>query len=125
MANTITNVTAATAEATSDAYIGEGAFTKLFDPIYVYEGTITDQNAVALTTIGEYDITLTGVALGDIVLGVSINAAYDDGTDQATVSAHVSAANTVTLQISADDAEFAADTFNSKTVKLLVGRPAW
>jgi len=127
MANAITNATASTGEAStiSTGYIGEGAFAKLFSTCYTYKGTISDQDAVAATAIGEFDITLTGVALGDIVLGVSINANLDDGTDQCSCSAHVSAANTVTLQLEADDAQFAADDLNTKVVKLLVGRPSW
>ena len=128
MANSITNVVNSTGEAStlSDAYVGEGSFNSLFSTLYCYEGTISDQDAVAINTIQEYSITVTGVVLGDIVIGVSVNAALNDaGGDEALMEAHVSAANTVLLRLHADTAEFAADTLNTKTVKMLIGRPAW
>jgi len=128
MANSITNAASSTGEASTltQAYVGEGAFSKLFSTVYCYEGTISDQDAVAISTIEEYSITVTGVALGDIVIGVSVNAALNDaGGDEALCEAHVSAANTVLLRLHADTAEFAADTLNNKVVKMLIGRPAW
>lgn len=127
MANTITNVVAETGEAStiSEAYVGEGAFSKLFSTVYTFGGTIDDQDAVAATAIGEFDVTVTGVAFNDIVLGVSIGKDLDDGTDQCACSAHVSAANTVTVQLLADDAEFAADDLNTALIKILIGRPSW
>ena len=128
MANSITNVANSTGEASTltSAYVGEGAFSKLFSTVYCYEGTISDQDAVAINTIEEYSITVTGVALGDMVLGVSVNNALNDaGGDEVLMEASVSAANTVLLRLHADTAEFAADTLNTKVVKILIGRPAW
>jgi hypothetical protein len=125
MANTIATVTSESAESNSSSFGGEGAFHQLFNPTYVFTGTISDMDAVAATAIGEFDVTITGVALGDMVLGVAVNANLDDGTDQCSLSAHVSATDTVTVQLSADNAEFAADDLNAKTIKLIVGRPNW
>ena len=119
MANTIagTNKTA--------TVYGEGAFNKLFGTVYTFTGTVSDQDAVAATAIGEFDLAAPGVVLGDMVLGVAVNVALDDATDQATLTAHVSAADVITVQLCADDAEFAADKLNTKTIKVLVGRPTW
>ena len=120
MANTITG----TVKEQSALY-GEGMFYNLFQTVYTFTGTISDQDAVAATAIGEFDVAVTGVAFNDIVLGVSIGKDLDDGTDQCSCSAHVSAANVVTVQLEADDAEFAADDLNTAAIHLLVGRPSW
>jgi hypothetical protein len=104
---------------------GEGAFNKLFNPVYTFTGTVSDQDAVSATAIGEFDVTATGVALGDIVLGISVDVDLDDATDQAHLTAHVSAADTITVQLCADDGAFAADKLNTKTIKILVGRATW
>jgi hypothetical protein len=80
---------------------------------------------VAATAILEFDVTVTGVALGDMVLGISIAKDLDDGTDQCALSAYVAAADTVTVQLSADNAEFAVDDLNGAVFKMLVGRPNW
>ena len=116
MANTIT---------VSKTERGAVQFQGAFSEMWRVTGSVTDSDAVALTTIGEFDITILGVALGDMVLGVSFGADFDDGTDQAMPSAHVSAANTVTVQWHADNAEFAADALNGAAFKLLIGSPAW
>ena len=96
-----------------------------FKEQWLVAGTITNNDAIAATAIGEFDITVNGVALGDMVLGISTTTDLDDGTDQASLSAHVSAANTVTIQVSADDAQFAADALNNGVYRILIGRPAW
>ena len=104
---------------------GNKQFQGAFKEMWTVTGTISDQDAVAATAIGEFDVTATGVALGDMVLGVAVNVNLDDGTDQATLSAHVSAADTITVQLAADDAQYAADDLNASVIKLLVGRPNW
>lgn len=104
---------------------GNKQFQGAFKEMWTVTGTISDQDAVAATAIGEFDVTVTGVVLGDMVLGVAVNKDLDDGTDQAVLSAHVSAANTITVQLAADDAQFAADDLNSSTIKLIIGRPNW
>ena len=104
---------------------GNKQFQGAFKEMWTVKGTISDQDAVAATAIGEFDVTVNGVALGDMVLGVAVNKDLDDGTDQASLSAHVSAANTITVQVEADDAQFAADDLNSSIIKLIIGRPSW
>lgn len=116
MANTIT---------VSSTKRGDVQFQGAFKEMWRVTGSVTDSNAVAATAIGEFDITVPGVALGDMVLGLAFGADFDDGTDQASPSAHVSAANTVTVQWAADDAQFAADALNGASFKMLVGRPSW
>lgn len=102
------------------------SFEGLFSDMWVFKGTISDMAAVAATAIGEFDVTVTGVALGDIVLGVSVDKDLDDGTDQAlALQGYVAAANTVTIQLMADDGAYAADDLNTQTIKFLVVRPAW
>jgi hypothetical protein len=59
------------------------------------------------------------VALGDMVLGVSLGVSAALGI----VTAYVSAANTVTVLVS--NLETAALDLASTRVKVLVGRPAW
>jgi hypothetical protein len=49
----------------------------------------------------------------------------DDGTDQAIASAYVAAANTLTVQVQADDAEFAADALNTAVFRAVIARPNW
>jgi len=116
MANTIT---------VSKVERGTNQFQGAFKEMWKVTGSVTDSEAVAATAIGEFDITVSGVALGDMVLGMAFGADFDDGTDQASPTAYVAAANTVTVQWSADDAEFAADALNGASFKMLIGRPAW
>lgn len=94
----------------------------LFDKFWTVSAVISDQDAVAIGDTARFALTVPGVALGDMVLGVSVNEDLSDGTDQAALSAVVTAANTVSVQINADAGEFAADTLNTKTVKILVAR---
>ena len=117
MANTIT--------VTKTTRGGFRQFQSAFSEVWTVKGSVTDSDAVALTAIGEFDVTVAGVALGDMVLGCSYGADFDDGTDQASPSAHVSAADTVTVQWQADDAEFAADALNGASFKMIVARPGW
>ena len=116
MANTIT---------VSKVERGTNQFQGAFKEMWKVTGSVTESNAVAATAIGEFDITVAGVALGDMVLGMAFGADFDDGTDQASPSAYVAAANTVTVQWSADDAEFAANALNGASFKMLIGRPSW
>ena len=106
---------------------GNKQFQGAFKEMWTVTGTVsTWDTAVAATAIGEIDVTVPGVTIGDMVLGVSIADDIDDGTDQASFSAYVSAANTVTVQISADNAEFSnAGIDDGVAFKLLVGRPNW
>lgn len=117
MANTITSV-----KNTSGEWANPQSW---FSNVWTVEATIDDQDAVALTTIGEFDLTVTGLALGDMVMGISLTLDLNDGTNEALCNAYVSAADTLTVQVMADEAEFAADALNTATFKAVVGRPAW
>ena len=100
-------------------------FQGLFSDMWLIKASCTDTDAIALTDTLEVDFTVPGVVLGDMVLGVSFTLDLNDGTDSATVTAEVSAADTVTLHIVADAGEFAADAINTAVIKILVGRPTW
>jgi hypothetical protein len=65
------------------------------------------------------DITVTGVALGDLILGVSLSI---DAADL-VVNAAVTAANTVTLVLANNTG--GAVNLGSLNIKILVGRPVW
>lgn len=97
---------------------GREQFQGLFTDFWAVKATI---NADSLTT-GTNDtdtVTVPGVALGDIVLGVSL------GVDVAgmQVTAYVSAANTVTVVFN----NITAGTVNldSTSIKFMVGRPVF
>lgn len=116
MANTIT---------TDKVVQGKQQFQGVLNELWTVKGTITDQDAVAIGDTVSFDLTVNGVALGDMVLGVSLTNDLSDGTDQAVVTAIVTAANTVTVRVLADKGEYAVDDLNNAVVKVLVGRPAW
>jgi hypothetical protein len=97
---------------------GREQFQGLFTDFWAVKATI---NADSLST-GTNDtdtITVPGVGLGDIVLGVSL------GVDVAgmQVTAYVSAANTVTVVFN----NITAGTVNlaETSIKLMVGRPVF
>tara|TARA_R100000458_G_C8195217_1_gene187589 strand:+ start:88 stop:441 length:354 start_codon:yes stop_codon:yes gene_type:complete len=96
-----------------------------FTDVWTIEATIDDMDALATTRIGEWDLTVKGLALGDMVLGISSTVDLNDGSNEALMNCYVSAADTLTVQLMADEAEFAADGMNGATVKVIVGRPAW
>ena len=104
---------------------GRRQFQGLFKEMWAVKATISDCDAVAIGAIGEFDMTITGLALGDMVIGVSSTLDLNDGTNEALMNAYVSAADTLTLQVMADEAEFAADALNTAVIKILVGRPNW
>ena len=64
-------------------------------------------------------IAVPGVALGDMVLGVSFGVDLVD----MTVTAYVQAANAVEIRIQNESG--AAPDLASTTIKLLIGRPSW
>jgi hypothetical protein len=85
-----TNITAITGSANSAAVEGAGQFQGLFDVI-PFQAVVTDAS-LAAQVAGQCDVTVTGAALGDLVL-VSIAV---DTTGVIAVGA-VTAANTVTV----------------------------
>ena len=70
-------------------------------------------------TFATHDATVPGVALGDMVLGVSLGV----DTVDAVVVGHVTAANTVTLTLLNNTA--GAVNLASTTIKFVVARPTW
>lgn len=70
-------------------------------------------------TFASLDITVPGVALGDLVLCVSVGV----DTVDAVIWGAVTAANTVTLTLLNNSA--GAIDLASTTCKFIVGRPAW
>lgn len=104
---------------------GGQQFRGLFSDVWTVKATISDQDAVALTDSLELDMTVAGLALGDMVIGGSCTVDFSDGTDQVMATYYVSAANTVTMQLQADAGELAADAMNGGVVRIVVGRPTW
>lgn len=104
---------------------GNNQFQGAFSEMWKVKATLTQDVAVAINDTGVITMTVPGVALGDMVIADSINMDYNDGTDQATLTWAVTAANTVTLYIHADVGEFAANAVNGAVAKVLIGRPSW
>lgn len=101
-------------------------FQGLFNEMWAVTASISDQDAVAITDTLSVNLTVPGVALGDMVVGMSMTVdSLDAGGDGAVIRAVVGAANTVHFMVTADAAEFAADSLNGATVKILIGRPNW
>lgn len=100
----------------------QGAFAS---DMWTVKATFADQDAVAVTDTASFAITVPGVALGDMVVATSVTSDLSDGTDQAVFQAFVTAANTVTVRVTADVGEYAADDLNATVVKLLIARPSW
>jgi len=116
MANTIGTPTVVQARA---------QFQGAFSDMWTVKATISDQDAISATDTMRMSLTVTGVALGDVVLAKSITNDLSDGTDQCVFQAYVSAADTVVCQFTADAGAYAADDLNSAVVRLLIGRPNW
>ena len=104
---------------------GTEQFGGAFKDMWTVKATISDQDAISATDTISFAITVPGVALGDQVIGFGITNDLSDGTDQAIVRAHVTAAETVTVYVTADVGAYAADDLNNAVVKVLIGRPAW
>jgi hypothetical protein len=105
---------------------GNKQFQGAFSEMWTVTATISDQDAVAIGDTLAVNMTVPGVALGDMVVGVCLSVDHFDGEgDGAVISASVGSANTVLFTVHADVAQFAADALNNGVIKLLVGRPAW
>ena len=103
-------------------------FTGLFSEMWLVKATWTDQDAVADDVSVTVSLTVPGVALGDmVVMQPSINVSLTS-TGQVDLYAWVDAANTVKVKLTNIDETtdaFAADAFNNKVMKFVVGRPMW
>lgn len=101
-------------------------FQGLFTKMWAVKGTITWDAAVAINDTGAYTFTVPGVALGDHVISFSVTMDWaDSAPDYAVLNVAVTAANTCTLYVHADVAEFANDALNGAILRVLIGRPNW
>lgn len=92
-------------------------FQDLAKNVYVYTGTLDlGSAATGSGTFASSDVTVPGVALGDVVLGVSLGV----DTVDAVVQAAVTAANTVTVTLLNNTA--GAVNLASTTVRIVVLR---
>jgi hypothetical protein len=104
---------------------GSQQFQGAFSEQWRVKATITDQDAVSATDTVRFSLTIPGVVLGDMVVGITMTNDTSDGTDQAIVTGWVTAADTVAVQVNADVGQYAADDLNNAVVKILIGRPSW
>jgi hypothetical protein len=96
-------------------------FQGLFTDIFAISITGADPASVAAGAEDTQTYTVTGLALGDMVLGLSLGV---NQTVDGDISAYVSAANTLTIRISNLNAASGLD-YAANTIKVLVGRPAF
>ena len=97
-----------------------------FSDMWFVTATITDTDAITASDTMSISLTVPGVALGDMVIGTSLNLdTFDGDGDGCIVYGQVTSANTVSLVFHADGTEFAADAVNDAVVKMVVGRPSW
>lgn len=95
----------------------QGAFSEMW---FVTETALNFANAATGSgTFATADLTVPGVALGDMVLGLSMGV---DTVDAAVVG-NVTAANTVTVTLLNNTA--GAVDLASTTCKFVVARPSW
>lgn len=112
-----TDVTAITVASTTNGRQGPRQFQGVFDCI-PFKATLTD-TTLAGGLASEGDVTVTGAALGDIVL---VGAAVDH--DAAQLSAYVSAADTVTVSyLNLDSTDANAALAGGVVVKGVVLKP--
>jgi len=92
----------------------------IFNEMWAVTETVDFANAATGSgTFASVDVTVPNVALGDIVIGVSMGVDTVDGVVQGAVTA----ANTVTLTLLNNSA--GAINLASTTCKFIVGRPSW
>jgi hypothetical protein len=107
---------------------GNKQFQGAFKEMFFVNATVSDQDAIADDVSIEVDLTVPGVALGDMIVGISSSIAPADANASVTITGYVAAANTVTLKIiNVDDGAdaFDADTLNTAVIKIAIGRPNW
>lgn len=99
---------------------GNKQFQGMFSEMWAVTETVNFANAATGSgTFASVDITVPGVAFGDIVMGVSMGV----DTVDAVVAGAVTAADTVTLTLLNNTA--GAVDLASTTAKFVVGRPAF
>lgn len=101
-------------------YQGKKQFAGVFDELWCVTDTVNFANAATGSgTFASADVTVPGVALGDMVMGISAGVDTVDGV----IGGAVTAANTVTLTLLNNSA--GAIDLASTTLKFVVGRPSW
>lgn len=100
---------------------GTKQFQGAFKELWVVTDTACNfgNAATGSGTFASLDITVPNVALGDMLMGVSLGV----DTVDAVIYGAVTAANTVTLTLLNNSA--GAVDLASTTCKFIVGRPAW
>ena len=101
---------------------GSQQFQGLFTNMQAISITGADPSSIAAGGEDTQTYTITGLALGDIVLFQSLSVSE---TVDADINGYVSAANTLTIRISNLNAASALDFAAGTTIKVLIGRPAW
>ena len=92
----------------------------IFNEMWAVTETVNFGNAATGSgTFASVDVTVPNVALGDIVIGVSMGV----DTVDSVVQGAVTAANTVTLTLLNNSG--GAIDLASTTCKFIVGRPSW
>ena len=99
---------------------GEKQFQGVFNEMWTVTATAAFDTNVAADAGEEFALTVPGVALGDMVLGIAPGGA-DPEPDVFTYQAEVTAADTLNVSVHAA----AADTPLPTSFKILVARPAW
>ena len=99
---------------------GTQQFQGAFKEMWLVTETVNFGNAATGSgTFASVDVTVPNVALGDIVIGISMGVDTVDGA----VAGAVTAANVVTLTLLNNSA--GAIDLASTTCKFVVGRPSW
>ena len=99
---------------------GTQQFRGAFKEMWLVTETVNFGNAATGSgTFASVDVTVPNVALGDIIIGVSMGVDTVDGVVQGAVTA----ANVVTLTLLNNSA--GAIDLASTTCKFVVGRPSW
>ena len=101
-------------------YQGKQQLPGVFNEMWMVTETVNFANAATGSgTFASVDVTVPNVALGDIVMGVSMGVDTIDGV----VGGAVTTANVVTLTLMNNSA--GAIDLASTTCKFIVGRPSW
>ena len=99
---------------------GNKQFQGMFSEMWAVTETVNFGNAaVGSGTFASVDVTVPNVALGDILLGVTVGV----DTVDAVIGGAVTAANVVTLTLLNNSA--GAVDLASTTCKFVVARPSW
>ena len=107
---------------------GTKMFRGLFKEMWAVKALWSDQDAIADDVSVLVTLTVPGVALGDAVVVKPFLDVSQLSTGRVSIDAWVSAANTVSVTLTNIDETtdaLAADAFNGKYMRLVVGRPAW